>query len=68
MEHYYLHTKKIPNLDPNTPVVRDLDGHIYFREKDGHLMAGGFEVIAKPAYEDGVIPSNKIILGKSRTS
>lgn len=56
VEHYYLHTKPISGLNPMTPVVRDLDGHIYFRENSGRLLAGGFELIAKPAFEDGEIP------------
>lgn len=56
VEHYYLHTKPIANLDPMTPVIRDLDGYIYFRENEGRLLAGGFEPIAKPAFEDGMIP------------
>ncbi|XP_030753768.1 pyruvate dehydrogenase phosphatase regulatory subunit, mitochondrial [Sitophilus oryzae] len=56
VEHYYLHTKPIPGLDPLTPVVRDQDGHIYFRENNGRLLAGGFEPVAKPAFEDGRIP------------
>lgn len=55
-EHYYLHTKPLYELDSTIPVVRDLDGHIYFRENDGCLLAGGFEAKAKPAYEDGDIP------------
>lgn len=38
-------------------VVRDQDGHIYFREHEGCLLAGGFEPVAKPAYEDGSMPS-----------
>jgi len=38
------------------PVIRDLDGYIYFRENDGRLLAGGFEPVAKPAFEDGIIP------------
>jgi pyruvate dehydrogenase phosphatase regulatory subunit len=33
-----------------------LDGHIYFRENEGSLLAGGFEPKAKPAFEDGTIP------------
>lgn len=37
-------------------VVRDQDGYIYFRENNGRLLAGGFEPVAKPAYEDGKIP------------
>lgn len=56
VEHYYLHTKPIPGLDPLTPVVRDQDGYIYFRENNGRLLAGGFEPVAKPAFEDGKIP------------
>lgn len=39
-----------------TPVIRDLDGYVYFRENNGRLLAGGFEPVAKPAFEDGVIP------------
>lgn len=38
------------------PVIRDLDGYIYFRENNGRLLAGGFEPVAKPAFEDGAIP------------
>jgi pyruvate dehydrogenase phosphatase regulatory subunit len=37
-------------------VVRDQDGYIYFRENKGRLLAGGFEPVAKPAFEDGRIP------------
>lgn len=55
VEHYYLHTKPINDLDPMTPVIRDLDGYIYFRENNGSLLAGGFEPVAKPAFEDGTI-------------
>ncbi|KAG8237170.1 hypothetical protein J437_LFUL017290 [Ladona fulva] len=55
-EHYYLHTKPIHGLDPMTPVVRDQDGHVYFRENEGRLVTGGFEPVAKPAFEDGNIP------------
>ncbi|XP_058458105.1 pyruvate dehydrogenase phosphatase regulatory subunit, mitochondrial [Malaya genurostris] len=55
-EHYYLHTKPIYELNSSIPVVRDLDGHIYFRENNGCLLAGGFENTAKPAYEDGDVP------------
>ena len=58
VEHYYLHTKPIAGLDPMTPVIRDLDGYIYFRENNGRLLAGGFEPVAKPAFEDGTIPES----------
>ncbi|KAK9499297.1 hypothetical protein O3M35_002353 [Rhynocoris fuscipes] len=56
VEHYYLLTNPIPGIDPMTPVVRDQDGSIYFREWEGCMVAGGFEPIAKPAYEDGILP------------
>ena len=55
-EHYYLHTKPIEGLTNGMPVVRDLDGHIYFREKDGRIIGGGFETVAKPAFIDGELP------------
>ena len=42
-EHYHLHTKPVPDLPPDTPVVRDPDGHVYFRENEGRFLAGGFE-------------------------
>ncbi|XP_023244971.1 pyruvate dehydrogenase phosphatase regulatory subunit, mitochondrial [Copidosoma floridanum] len=58
VEHYYLHTKLIPGLDPMTPVIRDLDGHIYFRENAGRILAGGFDPVAKPVFEDGLIPED----------
>ncbi|XP_055911964.1 pyruvate dehydrogenase phosphatase regulatory subunit, mitochondrial [Eupeodes corollae] len=54
VERHFLHTKPIEGLDPNTPFVRDCDGEIYFREKNGGILAGGFESEAKCAYEDGV--------------
>ncbi|KAB0792639.1 hypothetical protein PPYR_14600 [Photinus pyralis] len=60
-EHYYLHTKpmsQLQQLQTMFPVVRDLDGHIYFREYKGRLLAGGFEPVAKPAFEDGKIPGS----------
>lgn len=56
VEHHYLHTKPIAELDPNTPFVRDFDGRIFFRECEGHILAGGYEREAKMVYEDGVIP------------
>lgn len=59
-EHYYLHTKEIDGLDPMTPVVRDLDGHVYFRENNGRLLCGGFEPEAKPAFEDEKLPGRFI--------
>lgn len=56
VEHYYLLTKPIDGLDPMTPVVRDLDGQIYIRERNGRILGGGFELKAKPAFRDCAIP------------
>lgn len=53
VEHHYLHTKPVPGLDPNTPVIRDLDGRVFIRENNGSILAGGYETDAKPAFEDG---------------
>lgn len=33
-------------------MVRDPDGFIYLRERDGCLLVGGFEPVAKPVYEE----------------
>lgn len=33
-------------------VIRDPDGYIYLRERDGCILAGGFEPVAKPVYEE----------------
>ncbi|XP_046657941.1 pyruvate dehydrogenase phosphatase regulatory subunit, mitochondrial-like [Daphnia pulicaria] len=56
VEHYYLHTKPVKDIDENMPVVRDLDGHVYFRVQNGCVLAGGFEPLAKPVFEDGALP------------
>ena len=45
-------------MPPNTPVVRDPDSYIYFRENGGRVLAGGFEPVAKPAFEDGQLPTS----------
>lgn len=56
-EHHTVQTKPIDGLDPLTPIVRDLDGQIFFREVNGCIMGGGFELEAKAAFKDGVLPS-----------
>ncbi len=47
-EHFYIVTGKIPGVHPMTPVVRDPDGFIYYKEEVGGLVMGGFEPVAKP--------------------
>ena len=56
VEHYYLHTKKVAGIDEDMPAVRDMDGHIYIRVKDGAYLSGGFEPMARPVFEDGSLP------------
>ncbi len=48
VEHYVLHTKAVPELSHDCPIVRDPDGHVYFRENEGRFLAGGFEPECKP--------------------
>ncbi|HVJ32810.1 MAG TPA: FAD-dependent oxidoreductase [Terriglobia bacterium] len=47
-EHFYLVTGRIEGVQPDLPVLRDPDGHIYFKEEVGGFVMGGFEPKAKP--------------------
>ncbi|MGA0531630.1 GcvT family protein [Hansschlegelia sp. KR7-227] len=47
-EHMYVVTEQIPGVTRDLPVMRDPDGHIYFKEEVGGLVVGGFEPDAKP--------------------
>ena len=53
-EHFYIVTEPIKGLTPDTPVMRDPDGLIYFKEEVGGLVMGGFEPTAKPWGLDGI--------------
>ncbi|KAB7506153.1 Pyruvate dehydrogenase phosphatase regulatory subunit, mitochondrial [Armadillidium nasatum] len=55
-EHYYLYTQPLEGIDFVMPAIRDPDGFIYMREYNGGVLAGTFEKIAKPAFEDGILP------------
>eukprot|EP00111_Clytia_hemisphaerica_P017980 TCONS_00053215-protein len=52
-QHFYIVTKPY-NVDPMMPVTRDHDGHLYFREWSGGLMAGGFEPDAMSCFYEGI--------------
>jgi len=57
VEHHYVLSNPIdPPLD-SAPVVRDPDGSIYFRGRDGRIMLGAFQRISKPWMVDSV-PGN----------
>jgi glycine cleavage system T protein len=53
-EHMYMVARLAEPLPPALPVLRDADGHIYFRERDGDIVMGGFEPHAKPWGMDGI--------------
>uniref|UniRef100_A0A671Y6B2 Pyruvate dehydrogenase phosphatase regulatory subunit, mitochondrial n=1 Tax=Sparus aurata TaxID=8175 RepID=A0A671Y6B2_SPAAU len=53
-EHFYLLTKPLrETLQPNMPVVLDMDGRIYARPWQGGLLSGGFEKNPKPIFTEG---------------
>jgi len=53
-EHMYMVTAPLAGMTPDTPVMRDPDGHIYFKEEVGGLLMGGFDPWAKPWGMDGI--------------
>jgi len=53
-EHMYIVTGRMEGVQPDLPVLRDPDGHIYFKEEVGGLVMGGFEPEAKPWGMDGI--------------
>ena len=48
VEHMYMVTKPIDGVTADLPVLRDQDGHVYFKEEVGGLVMGGFEPVARP--------------------
>jgi len=53
-EHMYVVTNPIDGVTPDLPVMRDADGHIYFKEEVAGLLMGGFDPWAKPWGMDGI--------------
>jgi sarcosine dehydrogenase len=53
-EHMYMVTEPMAGVAPDLPVMRDPDGHIYFKEEVGGLLMGGFDPWAKPWGMNGV--------------
>lgn len=53
-EHMHIVTKPIEGIPKTLPVLRDMDGYIYFREETGGLLMGGFEPVAKPWGTEGI--------------
>ena len=53
-EHMYMVTEPIAGVAPDLPVMRDPDGHIYFKEEVGGILMGGFDPWAKPWGMQGI--------------
>lgn len=53
-EHMYLLLHLSESVRQDLPALRDPDGFIYFRERDGHLLMGGFGPASKPWGLDGI--------------
>ena len=53
-EHMYMVTQPIAGVSPDLPVMRDPDGHVYFKEEVGGLLMGGFDPWAKPWGMNGI--------------
>ncbi len=56
-EHYYLVTEPIEGINPDLPVLVDLDKYSYYREEVGGVLFGLFEPISEPWALNG-IPKN----------
>lgn len=48
VEHHYVMSNPLETPFDTAPVVRDPDGCIYFRGRDGRLMLGAFQPVSKP--------------------
>jgi glycine cleavage system aminomethyltransferase T/glycine/D-amino acid oxidase-like deaminating enzyme len=54
VEHHYVMSNPLDAPFDTAPVVRDPDGSIYFRGRDGRLMLGAFQSVSKPWLVDRV--------------
>ena len=53
-EHFYIVTEPMEGMTNDLPVMRDLNGHAYFKADAGKLLLGCFEPNAKPWGMDGI--------------
>ena len=56
-QHFYAVTEKIEGVVADTPILRDPDGHVYFKAEVGGLVAGCFEPNALPWVRSADIPA-----------
>ena len=53
-EHFYIVTEPMQGMTPDLPILRDLNGHAYYKQDAGKLLLGAFETNAKPWGMDGI--------------
>ncbi|MBW8011542.1 MAG: FAD-dependent oxidoreductase [Chloroflexi bacterium] len=53
-EHMHITTTAIEGVYHDMPVLRDMDGYIYFKQEGEGLLMGGFEPTAKPWGMQGI--------------
>jgi 4-methylaminobutanoate oxidase (formaldehyde-forming) len=53
-EHMHITTTAIEGVYQEMPVLRDMDGYIYFKQEGEGLLMGGFEPTAKPWGMQGI--------------
>jgi len=53
-EHMHITTAAIEGVYQEMPVLRDMDGYIYFKQEGEGLLMGGFEPVAKPWGMEGI--------------
>ena len=54
-EHYYFLTDPIAGIDPELPILVDIERHaVYFREESGGILVGLFEPVATPWGSNGI--------------
>jgi len=55
-QHFYVVTDSIPEVGRHTPILRDPDGYVYFKEEVGGLVMGCLEPNALPWVSSRDIP------------
>jgi len=55
-QHFYVVSEQIPGVNRQTPILRDPDGFVYFKEEVGGLVMGSLEPNALPWVSSSEIP------------
>lgn len=54
VEHMHFITQPMEGVQRGMPILRDQDGHLYYREEVGGLLIGAIEPVAKPYGTKGI--------------